>query len=147
MTDTTTTTSPSRTSDNPSTPTEGGGRIGRPLGYDEVDQCRACGEHISDPHAAGCPAETAAQLRQDAEQAEEAHSATVAAGGYTSGVCPTLVMGDEPTEVSHRFLAAAQRVAADIIEADHIEAVNLDAWPAAAEFVAFLTGEADPWSL
>lgn len=145
MTDTTT--SSRTTSQSPTTQSEEAGAIGRPLGYDEADQCRACGEHISDPHAAGCPAETAAQLRQDAEQAEEAHSATVAAGGYTSGVCLTLVMGDEPTEVSHRFLAAAQRVAADLIEADHIETVNLDAWPAAAEFVAYLTGEADPWNV
>lgn len=141
MTDTTTTSSTTTASQSPGVAT-----IGRPLGYDEADQYRACGEHISDPHAAGCPAETAAQLRQDAEQAEQAHTTTVRAGGYTSGVCPTLVMGDEPTEVSHRFLAAAQRLAADLIEADHIEAVNLDAWPAAAEFVAYLTGEADPWS-
>jgi hypothetical protein len=119
---------------------------GSGIGYDETDQCRACGEHLSDPMRPAAPAETVAQLRQDAEQADEAHAATVRAGGYTSGVCPTLVMGDEPTEVSHRFLAAAQRVAADLIEADHIEAVNLDAWPAAAEFVAYLTDEADPWS-
>lgn len=142
MTDTTTTTSGTTTSGTTTSQSPGADAIG----YDEADQCRACGEHISDPHAARCPAETAAQLRQDAEQAEEAHAATVRAGGYTSGVCPTLVMGDEPTEVSHRFLATAQRVAADLIEADHIEAVNPDAWPAAAEFVAYLTGEADPWN-
>lgn len=122
------------------------GVIGHQLGHDETDQCRACGAHISDPHATGCPAETVAALRQDAEEAEEAHRATVRATGYTSGPSPTAILGDAPTEVSHRFLATAQRLAADLIEADHVQGVNLDGWPAAAEFVAYLTGEADPWT-
>ena len=114
-------------------------------GSDEGDDCRACGEHISAPHSPGCPAAAAASLREDADANDEAHAATLAAGGYTSGACPAVSEGDEPAEVSHRFLALAQRVAADLLEMDHVEAVRLDAWLEAAEFVAYLTGEADQW--
>ncbi len=30
-------------------------------GYDEDDRCRACGEHIAEPHAPGCPADADAE--------------------------------------------------------------------------------------
>ena len=115
------------------------------IGYDADGRCRACGEHIGAPHAPECPAAVAAGLREEAEANDQAHGATLAVGGYTSGACPTLTGGDEPAEVSHRFVASAQRLAADLIEMDHAEAINLDAWPAAAEFVAYVTGEANQW--
>ena len=115
------------------------------IGWDAENRCRACGEHIADPHSPECPTLVVASLREDADANDEAHAATLAAGGYTSGACAAVTEGDEPAEVSHRFLALAQRVAADLIEMDQVEAVRLDAWPDAAEFVAHLTGEADQW--
>lgn len=115
------------------------------IGWDADNRCRACGEHIADPHSPECPTVAVASLREQADASDEAHAATLAAGGYTSGACATVTEGDEPAEVSHRFLALAQRVAADLIEMDQVEAVRLDAWPEAAEFVAHLTGEADQW--
>ena len=115
------------------------------IGWDADNRCRACGEHIADPHSPECPTLVVDALREDAAANDEAHTATLAAGGYTSGACAAVTEGDEPAEVSHRFLALAQRVAADLIEMDHVEAVRLDAWPEAAEFVAHLTGEADQW--
>lgn len=108
------------------------------IGYDPADRCRACGEHIADPHAPECPATVAATLREEAQANDQAHAAALAAGGYGEGA--------EPAEVSHRFAAVAQRLAADLIEMDHAEAVSLDAWPEAAEFVAYLTGEANQWT-
>lgn len=116
------------------------------VGYDEDNRCRACGEHIADPHAPECPAAVAAALRATAEADEEAHASTLAVGGYTSGASPVITEGDEPAEASHRFLAAAARLAADLIEMDHTGAFNLHTWPATAEFVAYVTGEADQWT-
>lgn len=108
------------------------------IGYDTADRCRACGAHVADPHAPQCPAAVATALRAEAEANDQAHAAAVESGGY----------GPEqaPAEVSHRFAAVAQRLAADLIELDHLGAVSLDAWPEAAEFVGYLTGEADQWT-
>ena len=85
--------------------------------------------------ASANPAAVATALRAEAEANDQAHAAAIESGGY----------GPEqaPAEVSHRFAAVAQRLAADLIELDHLGAVSLDAWPEAAEFVAYLTGEAD----
>lgn len=115
------------------------------IGYDMLNRCRACGAHIADPHAPQCPAEVASRLREEADANDAAHAATLAAGGYTSGACPTTTEGDEPAEVSHSFVAIAQRLAADLIQMEHDQAIDLDLWPEAAEFVAYLTGEADQW--
>lgn len=118
---------------------EEAGPAGSPvIGHDTADRCRACGEHVADPHAPQCPAAVATGLRADAAANDQAHAAAIEAGGYGTE--------QSPAEVSHHFAAVAQRLAADLIELDHLGAVSLDAWPEAAEFVAHLTGEADQWT-
>ncbi len=113
--------------------------------YGLDNRCRACGEHLAEPHAPQCPLGVAAGLREEADSNDEDHAATLAAGGYTSGACTSMSEGDEPAEVSHAFLAITQRVGADLIAMDQQEAIDLGQWPAAAQLVAYLTGKADQW--
>lgn len=113
--------------------------------YDEEDRCLACGEHLADPHAPRCPTAMATELRESAATNDEAHAATVPASSGTPALCPAASACGDPAEVSHHFIAVTQRMSADLIEMDHTGAIDLDRWPEAAEFVAFVTGEADQW--
>ena len=111
--------------------------------YDPDDRCRACGEHVADPHAPTCPAERAGSLREDAAANEQAHQAAVAGGGYTDGCPSSPSVGGSPAQVTHRFVAITQRLAADLVEMDHHGAIDLAAWPAAAAFLAHVEGRGE----
>lgn len=105
-------------------------------GYGAADECLTCGEHLSDPHAIGCPAAAADLLREQAQASDRAHQAILEAGGYAA-------CDPSPGQVSRKFLAAAQRLAAELVENDQAGLINLDQWESGAEFVSYLTGEAD----
>lgn len=110
--------------------TDAGGAFAAARGCEEDDRCRSCGEHVADPHAADCPGAIPSALRTIAEADEYMHA----------------TVKSETVHVSHRFIAAAERLAADLVEMDHSGTLELDIWPAAAEFVAYVTGEADQWT-
>ena len=114
--------------------------------FDAEDRCCACGAHFSEPHDPACVDAVAAGLREDADANDEAHTATLAAGGYTSAACLSVTEGDEPAEVAHVFIATTERLAADLLEMDAQEAISLSQWPAAARFVDYVTGQVDQWA-
>ncbi len=103
-------------------------------GYSAADECLTCGEHLSAPHAVGCPAATADNLREHADANDQAHMVVLAGGGYPRSYYP---------QVSHKFYAAARRVAAELVENDQLGAIDLDQWDSGTEFIAYLTGEAN----
>ena len=103
-------------------------------GYSADDECLTCGEHLSAPHAVGCPAATADNLRDHAAASDQAHLIVLAGGGYPRSDYP---------RVSHKFFAAARRVAAELVENDQLGAIDLDQWDSGTEFIAYLTGEAN----
>lgn len=118
-------------------------------GYGSNDECRTCGEHLSHPHSPGCPAGAADQLREHARRNEARHGRIMRAGGYAQTVrdASRAAEGDgsRSVKISFLLLAVAQRMAAELVELDQAEQTNLDEWESAAEFVAYLTGEADPF--
>ena len=114
-------------------------------GYDSNDDCRTCGEHLTHPQAPGCPAAAADELREKARRNEARHAQIMRTGGYarTDASHAAGSDGSRPAEISLLLLAAAQRMAAELVELDQAEQTNLDEWESAGEFVAYLTGEAD----
>lgn len=114
--------------------------------YDAENLCQACGAHFAEPHNPACVDDAVAGLREDADANDEAHTATLAAGGYTSAACSSVTEGDEPAEVAHAFIATTERLAADLLEMDAQEAISLSQWPAAARFVDYVTGQVDQWA-
>lgn len=90
--------------------------------WDDENHCITCGEHIADPHSPHCPAALAAALYG-------------AARDHGAATADDLAGADSPV-VSHRLLAAAAHLAADLTVKDSAGVLSLADWPQAAQFVA-----------